>query len=73
MSDGERSVKLSGIYRLRGMEDVESLPRELELEEYARLFDRTFYRTGVTVGQSDKACTYGRRNTFSSIRRWWLW
>ncbi len=50
MSEGERSVKLSGIYRLWGMEDVESLPRDLELEEYGRLFDRTFHRTGVTVG-----------------------
>lgn len=70
MSDGERSVKMSGIYRLRGMEDVENLPRELELDEYSRLFDRTFFRTGVKVSSIERSRSV---ESHSPPGRWWPW
>lgn len=49
MGCGEKSAVVSGIYKVHSMDDVENLPKGFGIDEYAALFDKTFYRTGVKV------------------------
>lgn len=49
IGSGEKSVALSGIHKVRTMDDVEDIPRSFGVDDYAALFQKTFYRTGVKV------------------------
>lgn len=49
VGSGDKSAVVSGIYRVEGNHSIASLPLGFGVEEYARLFDRTFHRTGVKV------------------------
>jgi hypothetical protein len=48
-SGDEKSVAVSGLYKVHSMDGIDSLPLGFGIEEYGRLFNKTFHRTGVKV------------------------